>query len=445
MKNNHLYKYIPYAKIKQASNNFIIPLLFPLSYVIIFLYVIFTIFYGVSTMKKRIPIAIMIAIPMAIIIGFIIIMSINSINVNESLSNSVVDNVSVNETDSQYSVSICISKHWNNSDGSVGGQYDGCIYNNTKYEFTDWEIVVPVPEGSYVDSCWDGVMYVDGDKLVITPESYNNNILPGDSRKFGLIFYTPGEYAVSNLSFEGHMIFDYHASPIFFILIAAMILWAVVLIMMIIDHFRTRSFEERQKHDEAIITESITTFVNFIDAKDPYTKGHSSRVALYAREIARRMHMPPSEQQQLYYIALMHDVGKIGIPDAILNKNGPLTPEERKVIESHTTKGGEMLESFSSIDGIIEGALYHHERYDGKGYPQGLSGHNIPLYARIICICDSYDAMSSNRCYRRHLDRETILSELNNNAGSQFDPDIVKYMINMIEDRFVNKINHLDD
>ncbi len=396
-------------------------------------------------MKKRVPVIIMIIIPLAIIAGFIAIMSINSIDVKEKLGNSCVDNSPANNFSSQYAVSVSISKSWKNSDGSVGAQYDGYIYNNTNYDFTDWEAVITVPEGSYVDSFWDGIASVEGDQLIILPESYNGTIFSGDSRKFGLILYTPQEYAVSNISIVGRSIFNYRSSPIFTVLIAAGVLWAVILIMMIIDFFRTRTFEERRKHDEEIITQSITTFVNFIDAKDPYTKGHSSRVALYAKEIARRMHMPVPEQQKLYYIALMHDVGKIGIPDAILNKNGPLTPDERQVIESHTTIGGDMLKSFTSIDGIIEGALYHHERYDGKGYPKGLSGTDIPLYARIICICDSYDAMSSNRCYRKHLDKSTILSELRGNSGTQFDPEIVKYMIAMIENRFVNRINNLQD
>ena len=108
-----------------------------------------------------------------------------------------------------------------------------------------------------------------------------------------------------------------------------------------------------------------------------------------AKEIAKRLQFPDEKQQNLYYVALMHDVGKIGISDSILNKAGSLTPEERKIIESHTTIGGEMLKSFTAIPGIAAGALYHHERYDGKGYPSGLAGNAIPLYARIICIADS--------------------------------------------------------
>ncbi|MBD5157114.1 MAG: HD domain-containing protein [Butyrivibrio sp.] len=396
-------------------------------------------------MKKRVAIIIMIIIPMIIIAGFITITSINTIDISQKILNSSENNEPANNSRAQYSVSVSISKSWKNADGSVGAQYDGYIYNNTNYDFTEWELVIPVPEGSYVDSYWDGQCYVDKDNLIVLPESYNGTIYGPDSRKFGLIMYTPSEYSVSDISIEGRLIFKYRSSPVFIILIAASVLWAVVLVIMLIDRYRTRSFEQRRKHDEKIITQSIMTFANFIDAKDPYTKGHSSRVALYAKEIARRMHMSPTEQQQLYYIALMHDVGKIGIPDAILNKKGALTPEERHVIESHTTIGGDMLKDFSSLDGIIEGALYHHERYDGKGYPKGIAGQDIPLYARIIGICDSYDAMSSNRCYRKHLDKETILSELHNNSGSQFDPDIVLYMVEMIEDGFVNKINFLTD
>lgn len=154
--------------------------------------------------------------------------------------------------------------------------------------------------------------------------------------------------------------------------------------------------------------------------------------------------MKPDEINTLYYIALMHDCGKVGIPDAILRKPGELTANERELIQSHTTMGGNILRKFTAIDGIKNGALYHHERFDGHGYPEGLKGDNIPLCARIICIADSYDAMSSKRCYRKPLQRDEILSELTENAGKQFDPSIVTYMIDMIQDGFVNLV-HVDE
>jgi len=147
------------------------------------------------------------------------------------------------------------------------------------------------------------------------------------------------------------------------------------------------------------------------------------------------MHLEEDEVRNIGYIALMHDCGKMGIPDNILNKPGKLNEEERKIIETHTVMGGKLLENMTAIAGIREGALYHHERYDGKGYPEGLSDTDIPLYARIIGVADSFDAMNSDRCYRKRLGMDAIKKELQENAGKQFDPEVVKYMLRIIEEK----------
>ena len=137
---------------------------------------------------------------------------------------------------------------------------------------------------------------------------------------------------------------------------------------------------------------------------------------------------------------LLHDAGKISIPDAVLNKPGKLSDEERKQIQDHTVAGGKMLKQLTALRGIRETALYHHERYDGKGYPEGLKREAIPLYARIVGVADSYDAMSSNRVYRRHLNKDEIIEEIQKGSGSQFDPEIVVYMVDMINDGYVNVV-----
>ena len=145
------------------------------------------------------------------------------------------------------------------------------------------------------------------------------------------------------------------------------------------------------------------------------------------------MKLDSQTTKQFGYIALMHDCGKIGIPDEILNKPGALLEEERNIIKSHTVIGGNVLADFNAIDGISDGAMYHHERFDGKGYPSGLKGEDIPLCARIICVADSYDAMNSDRIYRNRLSKSDILKELRLNSGTQFDPQIVAHMIFLIE------------
>lgn len=190
----------------------------------------------------------------------------------------------------------------------------------------------------------------------------------------------------------------------------------------------------RQREYQDILEQSLLTFAGTIDAKDKYTNGHSIRVARYSRELAKRMGMSAEEQEHIYYVALLHDIGKIGIPDHILNKPGKLDPEERAVIQTHPKIGAEILKNFTALSGIAEGAKYHHERFEGGGYCEGIAGEDIPLVARIIGVADTYDAMSSERCYRKPLSREKIESELEGGKGTQFDPKIVPHMISMIED-----------
>ena len=224
------------------------------------------------------------------------------------------------------------------------------------------------------------------------------------------------------------------SEPLFWIALIAIAVWMIVLIIFLITAAQARKYDERHKRDNIIINESIETFTGFIDAKDPYTNGHSKRVAIYTRKIAEEMGYEGEELDRIYYMALLHDCGKIGVPDNILGKPGRLTDEEFDVIKSHTVHGGEILDSFKSLEKAGEGALYHHERYDGRGYPEGKAGEDIPLIARIICVADSFDAMNTNRVYRKRLSRETIINEIETNKGTQFDPKIADIMLRLIKD-----------
>lgn len=190
------------------------------------------------------------------------------------------------------------------------------------------------------------------------------------------------------------------------------------------------SFNKIQRLSEQIIFALSAA----IDAKDAYTNGHSNRVAEYSREIARRMGKSDTEVNDIYYAAMLHDVGKIGIPGEIINKPGRLTDEEFDIIKSHTVKGAKILESISEMPGLSVGARWHHERYDGRGYPNGLKGEDIPETARIICVADCYDAMSSNRSYRKALPQEIVRAEIEKGKGTQFDPAIADIMLKMIDE-----------
>ena len=171
-----------------------------------------------------------------------------------------------------------------------------------------------------------------------------------------------------------------------------------------------------------------------VDAKDRYTHGHSSRVADYSREIARRAGLSQSQQDAIFMMGLLHDVGKIGIPDTIINKPGRLTDEEFAVIKTHPSVGAEILKKITDYPELMIGAHWHHERYDGKGYPDGLSGESIPEVARIIAVADTYDAMTSNRSYREALTQEQVRAEIERCKSSQFDPRFADIMLAMIDD-----------
>lgn len=181
-------------------------------------------------------------------------------------------------------------------------------------------------------------------------------------------------------------------------------------------------------------TETAEALASAIDAKDAYTHGHSTRVAEYAREIARRFGKSEAACRNIYISALLHDVGKIGVPNTIINKKGPLTKEEYDVVKEHPVIGAQILANITQIPHIADGAYCHHERYDGNGYPTGVAGKKIPEIGRIIAVADAYDAMTSNRSYRKLLPQETARAEIGTGIGTQFDPDFAKIMLEMIDE-----------
>lgn len=218
----------------------------------------------------------------------------------------------------------------------------------------------------------------------------------------------------------------------FWTIIAAVAAAAVFFIAALFVRVKTRQSLKRQLEYKNITVESIQAIARTIDAKDEYTNGHSIRVGYYSKVIAENLGMSSDEVDNIYYIALLHDIGKIAIPDSILNKPGRLTDEEFAVMKSHTTRGASILKGISTIPHIIEGAKSHHEKYNGTGYPEGLSGEEIPFVARIICCADCFDAMASKRVYKEPFSLDVIISEFNRCSGTQFDPKIAKVVVDLI-------------
>ena len=177
----------------------------------------------------------------------------------------------------------------------------------------------------------------------------------------------------------------------------------------------------------------VKAFVESIEAKDAYTRGHSERVNQISLAIGEAMGLSGEEKQVLNWASILHDIGKIGIPEALLVKPGKLTAEEYTVIKQHPEKGTRILVSIDQLRDATPGILHHHERFDGNGYPEGLKGSDIPLFARIIAVADTYDAMLSKRAYRAEISQEETLAEISRVSGSQLDPEIVAYFLETLE------------
>lgn len=201
----------------------------------------------------------------------------------------------------------------------------------------------------------------------------------------------------------------------------------------IIDQYQKKEHESKEKLDN-MNANIIRALAYTIDAKDRYTSGHSQRVADYSLAIAKRMGKSEEEQRIIYYAGLLHDVGKIRVPEEVINKPGKLTEDEFEQIKVHPISGYHILKGIHDDEQIAQGAKYHHERYDGNGYPNGLEGENIPEISRIIGVADAYDAMASDRSYRNALPQEKVRSEIEKGRGQQFDKEIADIMIQMIDE-----------
>lgn len=191
---------------------------------------------------------------------------------------------------------------------------------------------------------------------------------------------------------------------------------------------------EQTQMSERLTLQMVMALARTVDAKDSYTNGHSQRVAEYAREIAKRLDKSEDFQREIYYMGLLHDIGKIGVPDHIINKTSRLTDEEFSTIKSHPVIGAEVLQDITEMPNLYYGARWHHERYDGKGYPDGLRGDQIPVEARIIAVADCYDAMTSKRSYRDVLPQSVVRSELARAKRTQLDPFMANIMLEMMDE-----------
>lgn len=333
-------------------------------------------------------------------------------------------------------ITINPEKQWM-ADARLGAQYDGVIRNNTEMPVFDWRIYLELPgnEKKYsIDSSWNGTYTIEnGIMTIVPPKDYNREIAGVGSITFGLVLYSPMSFVPDSFVFEYSQEIKATVTPFYwagwFVLFGSFVAYVTTGLL----NIRIASIKRKREEDRKITEKTMELFANTIEAKDSYTRGHSMRVACYARSIARVMGLTEEDQQNVYFSAILHDVGKIGISDTILNKPGRLTEDEMDVMRTHAAKSAEILKGFDSVPFICDTLRHHHEWFNGEGYPDHLKGNEIPLFSRIICVADCFDAMTSDRCYRSKLPIAQAMQKLKAGAGTQFDPEIIPFMLELIE------------
>lgn len=323
--------------------------------------------------------------------------------------------------------------------------YEGKFVNNTKNDLEKWEILIQVPETVSMLNTWncDSAQY--GKYVLFTPKNDNTKIIhKNETLTLGFMINSLTDLEITELTFSGCLVQNIFTNPLFIVLLFLILLDIFVFTATKLVHRymlqQIKLLRNQKERDDLLIEQTMKTFVQCIDAKDEYTRGHSARVANYSRAIAKQLGYDEKFQQDMYYMGLMHDIGKLAVPDNILNKTTRLSNEEWEIIQLHTTNGARMLKEFSIMPELKDAVLYHHERYDGKGYVNQLKGDAIPLCARIICVADSFDAMNTNRCYRLKFSKERIINEIERCSGKQFDPTIVPAMVELIKSGEIEKL-----
>lgn len=195
-----------------------------------------------------------------------------------------------------------------------------------------------------------------------------------------------------------------------------------------------KKIPNQQNLIQQLLQETINCMIAVTEAFDNYTRDHAYNVARYAQLLAQELNLSKQQSELIYYGGLFHDIGKIGIAPEIIKKRGPLTKKERIIIEQHPEKGAHIISQISSFAPFVPLILYHHEHFDGSGYPEGLKAYDIPLGARIIAVADTFDAITTTRPYRKAQNRKKAIAEITKNAEKQFDPDIVAAFIKIAKD-----------
>lgn len=328
------------------------------------------------------------------------------------------------------SLELNSSKKWK-VEGKQGcsALYECVIKNNSRFPVKNWSVLLILPEESFISGePWNGTFCMFNEKLFVSPGEYNLKLMPRSPNSFGFILNSTK--VVKNAEYKIKFQMDYN--PFYIGEFKVLVIFTVFIFIAAIS---VKLYLLRVEHFGIIQKQSFETIANIIDSFDENTCQHSKNVGFYAREIAKRLNFNKKDIQNIFYCGLVHDIGKISVMKGLLLKASGFTEEEMEKMKKHTTAGAKALETFTSIPQLKEAALYHHERFDGHGYPCGLKGEEIPLFARVISVADSFDVMASIRPYKDVISLDEIKKELLKCSGTQFDPKIVPVMIELIEEK----------
>lgn len=360
--------------------------------------------------------------------------------------------------------------------------YNLVFTNSSGYTVSDWTCRFNIHDDCYINNCWCGTVeihqfdqnggekvstidlrdynvdditvdYVFGDQDLMIPLTqgdyviYHTNPEVGEApivgveggsttAVAGIIMYFPQEKPlnVSDIYADyllKRSVLSAEQKVIFSVLAAG---WMIILIALISSVLTANASNQLLQQQEATAKDALNIFTNFVDGRNPKAQGHSQRVGKYTFFISKKLGLSERQCQNNYYVALMHDCGKVYIPEVILSKGPDYSPAELEIYKSHAFRGAELLKDFDAIKGMHDGALYHHENYNGTGYPEGLAGENIPLIARIICVADALDTLDQTYRGEEHLSPRALIDILSAGKGEQYDPAIVDALIELINE-----------
>lgn len=368
-------------------------------------------------------------------------------------------------------------------DGVVinGKIYESTITNNSKSLLVDWKLRVNIKDSCYINNCWNGTVEIhqfsNGEEKVQEVDLRNYNIdditldyylagqdllIPLNSGDYfvylpyegsdsgevplkstaefsgavniGFILYSlSGENDLSDYVMSYHINKSYFAGTTGMVFLIILPLWALITIVWTIISIIIMQFTSTLYIQNQIIDDMFNLSGTLADDKDYYHKEHSLRVANYSKKIAEAMGMDKQDCQVIYYGAMLHNIGNYAVPERVLEKSTQLSTEDEKLLQIHTIKGAKILENMKSIPQSALAAMYHHEKYDGSGYPMGKSGEDIPLIARIVAVADVYDDMTHERDYRRKYSEQEIKNVFKANSGKWFDPIIVDIFLEIVD------------